>query len=252
MPEINKEQTPQGATENTNQEISPELIAKMSPEQVAKYVADAKEAIKAATQRNQQVAEERKRVEQEKKVMEDRLSELLETQKQLLEKLSNANAPAQKQEDLTAAFLDNPTQFMGNILKKNEELEKRITELQEAITTIPIKLEYEKKINEIKNKFPYVDEIKLEQWFKQKSDDYPVDDNTLEQAAREISEAEIKKLDTILEQRKKEQEEKDKKAISQVQGGIAASMPQPESIADLHPIDREQTIAEYIKKLKSI
>jgi len=248
------------------------LLAK-KPEELADWYNNVLEMQRAATQKNQEVNEILRKIEEEKIRSSTELQKLQEENELLFEELNRLKQiiPERQQSqipDFTTMTTEEINRVLYDELRKTREslealhkkYEEEIKEVKETLTAKERADGYYKFLEkEIYPLFPdYIprEEIndKINSWFTQKDPTgkiVPVNPDTVRQAAKEIKESYDNMVKTALEEVMKKKDELNKQSQGIGSGGSGAGiMPPNKSVIDLPEEEQVEILKKYWHQLK--
>uniref|UniRef100_A0A6H1ZHU4 Uncharacterized protein n=1 Tax=viral metagenome TaxID=1070528 RepID=A0A6H1ZHU4_9ZZZZ len=258
------EEQVQSSQEATDDGVTLEKIRTMTPEQQLEFYTNSQEAIKAATRRNMETAEERKRWQaeleysrSERQRSAEELQRTYDLMNQWRENLQPGRAtqpPPPNYEELP------PEQAYSHLAKEYDSLRKEISELKNnqgksyqelrgEVERTQRAIEYREFLKDnVYPKYKYVTKDNLDGWFTEHPGIDP-DPKTVLLAAEEIERKQDSMFETEVQRRLAEKARKAEEAATVVQGAALASLPEGKSMIDLDPAEQMEIIQRDIEKL---
>jgi len=260
-PDIDQVPTPEeGATGEELNKLTPEEIAKKSPEELLELYNNAIEMRKAATQRNMQLAEERRKLEAEREFwMKERerqqqeIDRIYEQMRQLSQMVQpSQTTPPPSFEEMTpeqaySQLLEELKKTREEMTALKREVEERTQKLYEDIVTTQGAIEYREFLKEkVFPKYKYVTKEDIDDWFTEHPT-IEANPKTVIMAAEEIQKAKEAEIEALVQERLKEKEKLAQEG--DVGGSPFASLPPGKSMIDLPESEQAEILRKDIEKL---
>jgi hypothetical protein len=252
--------------EATDEALTLEQLASKKPEELLEIYNNSREAIKAATQRNMETAEERKRFEAERDYLlsegqrkDDELKRAYDQITQWSTTLQKTGQPAQPSprnyDELTpeqayAQTLEGQRKIQEEIANLKKMQEQNTYELRGEVEKTQRAIEYRDFLKEkILPNYKYVTQRSIDDWFT----DHPnIDPNpkTVQLAAEEINKRENDRFEVEVQARLKERAKKAEEVPIVGEGSPLTSLPDGKKMIDLSPAEQEEVLRRDVEKLQ--
>ena len=261
-PDLDQVPTQDVATEKS---LTVEDIQKMSPDELLQHYVNAQEAIKAATQRNMETAEERRRLQEEREYWQEqrrqkdaelqRAYEMLEQyNQQIAQRLKSTSEPRYDEmdpEELYRAQLAEIQKLHQEIESLKEQQQKSREELRNEISVTRRAVEYDKFLDKnIFPKYPDVTKQALDDWFTEHPD-LPVNPKTVTSAAAEIQKSIDDRVEARAQELLKEKERLAKEADLTGDSPLA-TLPPGKEFHELSPAEQAEILKEDYKRMANM
>lgn len=270
MPKENKnpeEEQVQPSEKATDEALTLEQLQGKKPEEILELYNNSREAIKAATQRNMETAEEKQRIKEEREYRSNerqrqdaeiqRLNDQISQYTQLMQQAGQQKQPSSPNYDeLTPeqqwiqmqADQRKTQEELAEIKKqRQEDMQKLSGEIQKTQSSIKYR-EFLKE--EIFPKYEFVTEQSLDDWFTR----HPTTDpnpKTVHTAATEIQKQQDDVIESRVQARLKAKAEKAKEAEIPATGAPLAALPGDKKFIDMTPAEQQAQIEQDVKKLQN-
>lgn len=258
-PELEQVPSPEGATE---EELTLEKISKMEPQELFDLYKNSREAIGAATQRNQETRKEQERLEREREYFNEErqryTNEIQRYQDQLAQynELIRQSQPQQRTnydeitpEEAWKQTLEGQQKYTTSFEEYKKEQEQKLADLKNEISATQRAIEYRDFLKEkVFSQYEDVSQRDLDDYFTEHPN-LPANPNTVLDAAKTIHDVREAEIEARVQERMKKKEELAKQADIVGDQGLASLDPEKPMIFRDEDEQRE-IIEQDIRKME--